>query len=1233
MRSRTYLILTLFWCILSSIPPVRLAVSHAPTTTSLDSPTAAATTAVGLTPLPDSCGRGLPSGVGGPCCMFGYVLIDGQAAGGARITITNLTRGGQTETWTDNGPDSAQPYYRLSLSAAPLNVQVGDQLGILVQYSSHSNYLTSTAHADGQQVDVVLNRAYDNDDDYVYDRRIWQQTPPSTFNMVEADLAIDGANTIYVTDWVNARVQVFNRSGQFLREWGNLGAEPGEFLTPSGIAVDRLGHVYVTDLGSQRVQKFTSTGEWLTGWGQIGSGDGQLSWPMDVAVDDDGFVYVVERGNHRIQKFTADGGFVAKWGSQGSGSQQFDGPTGITIGPDGLLYIADTGNNRIQVFTRDGGFVRTWGSFGNGNGQLSGPSRVGVASNGDVYVSDTNNDRIQVFSNTGDYKGQWGSSGSDDGQFLSPGGIAFDTDGQVYIADSYNDRVQVFSAVGSYRSQWGHGGDSDGRFMQPGGIAIDSAGNSYVSDGVNGRIKKFGPDGRLLATWGHPGSGDGEFSSPGGIALDSVGNIYVADTYNGRIQVFRPDTTYLRQWGDLGDGDGLFRDPVGIAVSADGFVYVVDSGNHRLQKFTTQGVFQWKRGGPGPGSASGQFDYPRGVAVDSSGNIYVADTYNGRIQKFNAAGSFLLEWNGGSNPDHTIDTPEGVAVDAEGIVYVADFGNYRFQKYTNAGTLLLDWGWPGDGKGEFILPTRIAVAADSRVYVLERDLNRVTIVRHMTFTRPIATIVWAGPRSVTPGQSVALVGMGSDSDATPEIAGYEWTIDGNTTPFATSATPTLNTNGLAPGVHLVHLRVRDGEGEYSDPQTIQIMVSGSATWTFLLYLDGDNSATASYLDDTSPLGALYRLENSSSNPNVTVVALYDGDQSGGGDSYRYILRPGSSPQKIPVGEVNMGDPQTLIDFVAWGKQQAPADHYYLAIADHANALDGIAWDFTSAPNRTERITNPELRQALVAITDNGAQPLDILHFDGCLMGLIESAYQVRGMAHYLVASENLAWSAFAYSQYRDAVGSATSPSALANAIVDRYAAAVAAYHDPYTISAIDMSQIDPFVDQRFKPFAQELLRYALASQSNRDTLASLRQRVQTFDSGGNTVLTQEDEYVDLYHWAFLVSGISDSALRSAAISLYTALRPIVYEHHANGTIDGVPVNLDNAHGVAIYYPLHPSERTYQTYRNELAFATDTLWDEFLQSQLAPQAILPPQPPNPIAPRRLQQRIYLPAILR
>ena len=484
--------------------------------------------------------------------------------------------------------------------------------------------------------------------------------------------------------------------------------------------------------------------------------------------------------------------------------------------------------------------------------------------------------------------------------------------------------------------------------------------------------------------------------------------------------------------------------------------------------------------------------------------------------------------------------------------------------------------------------------------------------------------------------AVELRGIGSDSDETGAIASYEWFVDNSATPFATTAAASLPTAGLSLGRHTIAFRVRDTEGQVSALQQIDIQVASKTSlesWTFLLYLAGDNGLTPFFNAD-SALGALYRLQHSRPNAQVSVAVLYDGDVRRG-DSIRYLFRPtGQSPSQS-VGEVNMGDPQTLIDFVRWGMQQAPASHYYLALADHANALSGIAMDVTAVP--PDRLTNTEVRQALGTITDSGNHPIDVLHFDGCLMGLLENAYQMRGLAHYLIASENQAWSAFAYDAYRDAVGPATDPRTFATSVVDRYAQRVEDERDPlpYTLAALDLRQVNPVV-AKLNSFADALVVYALSSPEHRTLLSSLRSQAQKFDSNDDHAITDDDEYVDLSHWTSLVAReVQDPAVRQAAQVLIGSLSSlVVYQRQRSAILDQRLISLDHAQGVAIYYPRRASATTYQTYRADLTFAGETHWDEFLAKELVSLGLNPsPLPPGLVAPLPLGSRIYVPLVRR
>ncbi len=1037
---------------------------------------------------------------------------------------------------------------------------------------------------------------------------------------------------MYVLDNRNARVQVFNAGGQLLRHWGDFGDQFGQFVNPFGIAVDAAGNVYVADTGNQRIQKFTSTGEFLTAWGSAGSADSQFSEPYDLAIDSAGNVYVADYGNHRVQVFDTNGSFLRAWGSEGAAAGQLRHPSGIALTDDNAVYVLEMHNHRVQQFQSDGTSVRIWGSEGNAAGQFSLPESITADANGNIYVADTSNNRVQQFSSSGDFVRTWGSQS----ELSSPTGISTAA-GLVYVATGVGFTVRSYNSNGQFINAWGEAGDIAAKLWGAEGVAVAPDGSIFVADTNYHRVLKFSPDWELLQTIGSwsQSNVDGDFNSPRRIAFDSQGNFYVSDGGNGRIQQFDAAGNWLRSLGSPGSAPGQFNQPEGLAVDSQRHIYVADTANNRVQKYAAG---QWQVWG-GPGSAPGQFANPEGLAVDGNDNVYVADGVNYRVQKFQPDGSFVTSWQ--QIGADVLGYPHDIAVDSSDNIYVSDARGY-VHRFTAGGQWQATIGTPGSGRGELRRPEGLAFAAGDRLFVADAQNDRIQQFRPQPFSTPIATIVAAGPRSVVQGQPVALQGMGSDSDETPAIAAYEWRLNDNPTPFATSATATLDTSSLAPGRHIIELRVRDTENDVSAPQQIRIDVSPAnsteqpSTWTFLLYLAGDNRGIDTFLNRDTRLGALYRLENGIANPRVQIAALYDGE--GAGNSFYYLIGADGSFRQFEQGEVNMGDPQTLIDFVEWGKEQAPADHYYLAIADHANALDGIAWDFTSAAQGTERLSNQELRQALIQLTENGGQPFDVLHLDGCLMGLVEIAYQFRDQAGYLVAAQNLGWSAFAYDTNRQAIGPNSDPRSLALAVADRYAGLVAERDYPYTISALDMTRIYP-IQQAVDRLATELDAFTRSNPDARIILSSIRNQVQLLDSSGDILLNAQDEYIDLDHWAELIrNGIDDPAVRAAADHLRSEIASfVIREHSASGSYNTIDVNLDNARGIGIYYPPTHSARTNQQYRNELNFAADTFWDEFLTTELSPLSFDPAvPPPNPVAPlpfeHRFEQAIYLPLIV-
>ena len=238
-------------------------------------------------------------------------------------------------------------------------------------------------------------------------------------------------------------------------------------------------------------------------------------------------------------------------------------------------------------------------------------------------------------------------------------------------------------------------------------------------------------------------------------------------------------------------------------------------------------------------------------------------------------------------------------------------------------------------------------------------------------------------------------------------------------------------------------------------------------WTFMVYLDGDNNLEAAGIDDFLEMSSV------GSSANVNIIVLFDRisghDSSYGNWTYarRGIVNSGDVPNSswgTSVGEVNMGDPQTLIDFVEWGIQTYPANRYAVVLWDHGSGwraepeeeeiiYKSVCSDDTSG----DRLYMSEVRAALNTI-ETDEQEVDITGFDACLMGMIEVAYEIRQHSSVMVGSEKMEPNdGWPYNTIlTDLLASPTmSSSTLGSTIVTRY---YASYSNSEIMSAISLSE-------------------------------------------------------------------------------------------------------------------------------------------------------------------------------
>jgi hypothetical protein len=82
-----------------------------------------------------------------------------------------------------------------------------------------------------------------------------------------------GAMANIPPDYVS-RIVKFSKAGTFIKEWGKVGAGPGEFKTPHALVIDSRGRLLVGDRGNMRIQLFDLEGRFLEEWKQFGRPSG-----------------------------------------------------------------------------------------------------------------------------------------------------------------------------------------------------------------------------------------------------------------------------------------------------------------------------------------------------------------------------------------------------------------------------------------------------------------------------------------------------------------------------------------------------------------------------------------------------------------------------------------------------------------------------------------------------------------------------------------------------------------------------------------------------------------------------------------------------------------------------------------------------------------------------------------------------------------------------------------------
>lgn len=417
------------------------------------------------------------------------------------------------------------------------------------------------------------------------------------------------------------------------------------------------------------------------------------------------------------------------------------------------------------------------------------------------------------------------------------------------------------------------------------------------------------------------------------------------------------------------------------------------------------------------------------------------------------------------------------------------------------------------------------------------------------------------------------------------------------------------------------------------------------TWLVMLYQNADDNAL-----ERDIMIDLNEAEMIGSTDQVMIVSQMDrfrGGYSGDGDwssTRRYLVTYDNDLNRIgsdliaDIGEVNMGEASTLVDFVSWAASTYPADNYMLVMSDHGMGWPG-GWS-DPAPSQRDNSSNApltgalkddilylnEIEDALSQIQSNTSiDKFELIGMDACLMSQMEVFSALAPYTKYAVASEEtepgLGW---AYSAFLSLMvyNPDLSTEELAANIVDSYITQDQRVVDDQaradflsqnssgggwfvnrmsaeqlaqqleqniTLTAVNLQNFQGLIDG-LNQFAYQLQRM------DQRVVAQARSYAQSYTSifGSNV----PPSFIDLGHFVQLIyKNTNDANVRTAAENVVAGLNNVIVAEKHGPAKPG-------STGIAIYYPnsqLYSTATTGMSSYTVIAdsFSRYSLWDDFL----------------------------------
>jgi len=385
-----------------------------------------------------------------------------------------------------------------------------------------------------------------------------------------------------------------------------------------------------------------------------------------------------------------------------------------------------------------------------------------------------------------------------------------------------------------------------------------------------------------------------------------------------------------------------------------------------------------------------------------------------------------------------------------------------------------------------------------------------------------------------------------------------------------------------------------------------------AEWTYLTYINetyGVENAINIDLNEMEVVGSVDGILN--------IVALYDRKDTAddwileiakdpnGFNGYLISPHIDDGGAVIPPGGLDMGNGETMENFLRWAMENYPARNYAITTIAHGDGPFGVEPEPIEFFKVCGGLSMWEIRDACQTVLDEhpDMDKIAMIGFNSCLMSYIETGYVLKDVCEVCVASEmviplnpDLPYHLFL--QYLlDNIETCT-PVELGAEIVATYMSEVSSYGSGYTLATWESDQMDLNAIPALNAFADELI---LALPDYKTLILNCSYQTGSWGSGWPFCNQYWVKDIGVFAEVVNESTTLPQSLRDAAYDLVVSIEETMIVHDHAGT-GGTTCPYDET-GWQIWFPTNYSNNDWATHRADYASLgfTETSWDDFLDA--------------------------------